>query len=251
MGNIGGAGGAVPDPIVPADGTQNITGRLSVRASGGPTRSLQLGDVASANGTNTTAVGDNSTADDLNDTAVGNFCSATGSSSTGLGKTAAAPGLGGVAAGVFTVASGPGSTAVATAALGGGVGASAFGNGSCVPVDDGTGLGSLTVVLAPGGLASGNGATVLAGHTNSIADGTDSITTAPQRKTVGRVGGTPSQIIELQVSGGSSSFGAAPPATQPSAIADVPTGGSATAAANATAINAILAALRGEGSIAP
>lgn len=38
--------------------------------------------------------------------------------------------------------------------------------------------------------------------------------------------------------------------TQASAIADVDTAGSATAAANATAINAILAALRGAGIIA-
>lgn len=38
--------------------------------------------------------------------------------------------------------------------------------------------------------------------------------------------------------------------TQAAAISDVPTAGSATAAANATAINAILAALRGAGIIA-
>ena len=38
--------------------------------------------------------------------------------------------------------------------------------------------------------------------------------------------------------------------TQAAAITDVPTAGSATAAANATAINAILAALRGAGVIA-
>lgn len=38
--------------------------------------------------------------------------------------------------------------------------------------------------------------------------------------------------------------------TQASAIADVATGGSATAAANATAINSILAALRGVGIVA-
>lgn len=38
--------------------------------------------------------------------------------------------------------------------------------------------------------------------------------------------------------------------TQASAIADVATAGSATAAANATAINSILAALRGVGIIA-
>lgn len=37
---------------------------------------------------------------------------------------------------------------------------------------------------------------------------------------------------------------------QAAAITDVPTGGSATAAANATAINAILASLRGAGIIA-
>ena len=37
---------------------------------------------------------------------------------------------------------------------------------------------------------------------------------------------------------------------QPAAIADVPTAGSATAAANATAINSILAAPRGAGLIA-
>ena len=38
--------------------------------------------------------------------------------------------------------------------------------------------------------------------------------------------------------------------TQASAITNVPTAGSATAAANATAINSILAALRGVGTIA-
>lgn len=37
---------------------------------------------------------------------------------------------------------------------------------------------------------------------------------------------------------------------QANAIADVPTAGSATAAANATAVNSILAALRGAGIIA-
>ena len=37
--------------------------------------------------------------------------------------------------------------------------------------------------------------------------------------------------------------------TQPAAIADVPTAGSATAAANATAINSVLAALRNAGII--
>lgn len=45
-------------------------------------------------------------------------------------------------------------------------------------------------------------------------------------------------------------WGTTPPASQPSAIADVPTAGSATAADNASAINSILAALRGYGVIA-
>lgn len=48
---------------------------------------------------------------------------------------------------------------------------------------------------------------------------------------------------------GQASAGAAP--AQAAAIADVATGGGATAAANATAINSILAALRGVGIIAP
>lgn len=45
-------------------------------------------------------------------------------------------------------------------------------------------------------------------------------------------------------------FGVTPPITQPGAIADVLTGGSATAAANAIAINSILAVLRTKGTIA-
>ena len=49
---------------------------------------------------------------------------------------------------------------------------------------------------------------------------------------------------------GFAAWDATPPATQPAAIADVPTSGSATAADNATAINSILAALRGCGLIA-
>lgn len=56
-------------------------------------------------------------------------------------------------------------------------------------------------------------------------------------------------IATLSTSGGIGAFGSTPPVSQPAAISDVPTGGSATAAANATAINAILAALRGAGTI--
>lgn len=55
--------------------------------------------------------------------------------------------------------------------------------------------------------------------------------------------------VELST-GGIGEFGSSAPATQPAAIADVPTGGSADAAANATAINAILAVLRARGTIA-
>jgi len=55
---------------------------------------------------------------------------------------------------------------------------------------------------------------------------------------------------KLEASGGIGEFGAAPPSSQPVAIADVPTGGSATAAANATAVNSILAVLRARGTIA-
>lgn len=53
-----------------------------------------------------------------------------------------------------------------------------------------------------------------------------------------------------QVTRGMSEFGATPPASQPGAIPDVPTGQSADAAANADAINAILAVLRARGTIA-
>lgn len=55
---------------------------------------------------------------------------------------------------------------------------------------------------------------------------------------------------ELAVGEGVGEFGATPPVSQPTAIADVPTEGSATAAANATAINSILAVLRARGTIA-
>lgn len=55
---------------------------------------------------------------------------------------------------------------------------------------------------------------------------------------------------KVEVVDGIGEFGATAPVSQPIAIADVPTGGGATAAANATAINAILTALRARGTIA-
>ena len=54
----------------------------------------------------------------------------------------------------------------------------------------------------------------------------------------------------VTVADGIGEFGATPPVSQPAAITNVPTGGSADAAANATAINSILAVLRARGTIA-
>ncbi len=185
---------------------------------------------------------------------------------TAAGASAIAGGLFGLAAG-HAANSGTGADNTATGALASTVGgasatangkaaqaegtnSSAFGAGANANVDNGLALANTAAVLAAGGIAAGVSARVLATHTNAIALGKGSLTTAAQRTTLGVVGGSASQLQELQVSAGLAEFGATPPSSQPSAISDVPTGGSATAAANATAINAILAVIRTRGTIA-
>lgn len=134
-----------------------------------------------------------------------------------------------------------GSNAVASQAN-----SSATGLNSTASANNAIARGVASTASGIGAIADGVGAT--ASHQDSMALGRSAVSTAINRMTVGTIGGALDK--ELQVGLAIAEFGATPPAAQPLAIADVPTGGAATAAANATAINAILAVLRARGTIA-
>lgn len=243
----------VPDPFTPPDGTWNVIGGISVRASGGAAGSEQFGEGASASLANSTAVGLNSSAGSKS-IALGQGASATVSEGVAVGASSLSSSSSGCAVGFASEATGSAVIAIGHGARGTIGNSVSVGKSADVRAADAVAVGkSATVINAssPGGIAIGRSSAVLATHINAVAIGLESQTTAAQRTTIGRVGGTAAQLQQLQVSAGFAAFGGAPPATQPSAITDVPTGGSATAAANATAINSMLAVLRGAGLIAP
>ena len=80
-------------------------------------------------------------------------------------------------------------------------------------------------------------------HARAITLGARSASTADDVLTLGNID-VPADIKHLQVSGGFSLFGGSPVLLQPSPIADVTTGGGATASSNADALNSILSILR-------
>lgn len=237
----------VPDPIVPADGTQNITGKISVRASGGAAGSEQYGAAANASAVDATAVGDSSSAA-VDGTAVGKSAVAVQNSvsigknattavnlSTAVGEGASAVERG-VAVGQLTSAGGFNSTAVGRAASAVGDQSTALGQGSfaastnalaigrntnasadsaavgtnAVSSVDAVAVGNSANAGVEGGIALGESASALPTHTNAVAIGKNSLTTAAQRTTLGKVGGTASEIQDLQISGGFGANGTTP-----------------------------------------
>jgi len=81
-------------------------------------------------------------------------------------------------------------------------------------------------------------------HSKGVAIGPNAQSTAANRCTIGTISGT--SDLELQVGLGFAAWGATPPASQPTKIAD-PTGGTTTDAEARTAINAIIDVLEGAG----
>jgi len=104
------------------------------------------------------------------------------------------------------------------------------------------GYGSAANNAGTGGI--GIGYNVVVGHNNAACIGTDSVTTAANRLTVGTISGT--QDMELQVGLGFSAFGVTPPGSQPTKVSD-PTGGVTQDSEARTAINAIIDVLEGAG----
>ncbi len=283
--------GDPPDPFTPTDGTWNVVGKISVKASGGAAGSEQYGDGASAGGTDSTAVGKDASAAGFEATALGKSASGSGNFSTALGKSAsasqsfstavgrsalaaanrgtavgdraAALGANGTSVGADSDAGfdsvavgrnaqavlGGDSTAVGNSSFVGGAGGVALGDTARAELVDGVALGKLADVNEAGGIALGRTANVAVTHTNAVVIGKESQSTAAQRTTLGRVGGTAAQLQELQVSDGFAAFGATPPASQPAAIVDA-SGGATVDAEARTAINALLAVMRTNGLIA-
>ncbi|KKM13772.1 hypothetical protein LCGC14_1712820 [marine sediment metagenome] len=165
---VGGAidSSGMPDPYTPTDGTMNIVGKISVRASGGAANSEQYGASSLASGVNATAVAGVVTGDDSS--AVGNSALITGDKSSGIGADAN------------------------------------------ISVDEASFVGRLVNIAANGGSVLGAGGKVLAGHINAVAIAFASESTATQRTTIGRVGGTAAQLQDLQVSGGFGANGTVP-----------------------------------------
>lgn len=212
--------GEVPDPFTPTDGTWNVVGNLSVRASGGATGSEQFGGGASATGTDSTAMGISSSASQPCSLAAGDSASASGHSSTAVGRDTDSSG---------------------GSAFSGGNGATAVGNNSVA-------LGSFASSGQADSISIGNSSQVQGGHTRAMAFGANAMSSAANRATFGSVG-TPFELEvtdNLLVASGVGVWGVTPPGAQPSKIND-PSGGATVDAESRTAINAILDVLEGAG----
>lgn len=89
LGNPGASGGGgTDDPLTPTDGTQNIVGKLSVRASGGAAGSEQFGEAATATGTDAVALGETAAASATGAIAIGSDATAAGTGSIVIGDGA-------------------------------------------------------------------------------------------------------------------------------------------------------------------
>jgi hypothetical protein len=139
-----------------------------------------------------------------------------------------------IAAGLNATAGGQGARAGATNATC--YGQSSAANPFAGDGTDGTAFGQNSGVEETGGCAFGQNSFVPTGHVNAGAIGRDSISTASQRFTLGRVGGTAQQIQELQISGGFAANGAVPQ-TAPSVTGS--RGGNAALASLLTVLDAI------------
>ncbi len=281
------SGGIFTDPYTPSTGTFQVNGNFSVPGVGAS--SEQFGAGASASAAFGTAVGASSSAG-ASATAVGAGASTglrgssfgrlavTGADSVAAGEQADATGpfsvvVGGsfaqaLGSGTVAVGAGARATAIDDTAIGGsarstGMRGVSVGSGCIVAGDssvgvgrggdvrnrNSVGVGASVLIQADFGVAVGSNSRVLSSHTSGVAIGTNSRTTAASRATIGTIAS--GNDLELQIGKGFAEFGATPPAIQPSAIPNVPTGGGATAAANATAINSMLAVVRARGTIAP
>lgn len=256
-----------------ATGVRSLAGGFNASAT--QEGSIALGDTASATGTfGSMALGDGAGASNLQAVSVGPSCFALGSQSTSLGASAnvSASAATGTALGRAAAVTGPRGTAVGEQSDATDDGASfgqlaqatgkrstAIGAGTGATKDDTISLGKgAQATGAVGCIVIGSGAASTSVHANAVALGFESLTTAAQRVTLGRVGGTSAQLQQLQVSDGFAAFGVAPPGSQPAAIADVAGAADATYSANEVTLindlrdqlNSALAALRGAGLIA-
>lgn len=189
----------IPDPYTPPDGTWNVVGLISTRASGGAAGSEQLGEGASATGTRSTAVGANAAATNIDAAAFGENADASsnggvavgadavalGTQSTAVGKSASAQGSTDVALGGFASATGGFGVAVGNSATATQNGAVSVGQGA-----DATGVD-----------AQAMGQDSLASHSESMALGVEAQSTAQGRATFGRVAGSTTQRKDVEASG--------------------------------------------------
>lgn len=213
---------------------------LGASASATGLGSSAIGKSATSADDRSTAVGWATVATGSNSTALSGSASATGDLTTALGALAAAAGDEGVAVGVsattgissklrntaigtFSTAAGTDAVAVGRSTGASAASTTALGAGATASADDATAVGALSIAgsaactsvgkstaTADGGTALGKSAQVFGTHTNSVAIGRDSRSTAAQCTTLGRVGGTAAQIQDLQVSGGFGANGTAP-----------------------------------------
>lgn len=204
-------------------GDHTFLGDLS--SPGSSVGSEKFGAGAAVSGADSSTFGYNSAAV-ANATANGAWARATANDSYAAGRDANVAGANsiGIGSGV-RVRTGSGNSVVV-----GSNGDAAFNKPDCC------GLGFGVNLDESGGVGLGYTAHVQIGHTNAVAIAKDSQTTAAQRTTIGRVGGTAAQLQELQVSAGFAAFGVTPPASRPSVTGS--RGGNAALASLLTAIDA-------------
>jgi hypothetical protein len=152
----------------------------------------------------------------------GEDCIAIGSLCSIFGSTLGAIAIGGD----ITITSGNGESVVVGDAAGGGFRstvlgalATAVGSGTAIGRNASAGGNASTALgfgaSAGGALAIALGLNSSASHSYSIAIGRNSLSTAANRATIGKVGGSATEVVDLQVSRGFGAFGAAPPTTKP------------------------------------
>ena len=220
-----------------------LTNSATLTAAGAGGGSLRIGSNTQAAGINALAIG-------INASAQGNYATVLGRGATANWNNSTAIGWGAVVSGQLTTVVGH------SASASGGNDGSAFGYNATVG-NQATAFGSRTSVTgvgsvgigisaavhssALGGMALGAGADVLTGHSQAIALGRLTQSTAANRCTIGTLGAGGNDM-ELQIGLGFAAWGATPPGTQPTKISDPIDLTSAI-----TAISAVIDVLEGAG----
>lgn len=153
-----------------------------------------------------------------------------------------------VAIGYLAEAGGLESVVVGARATAEADGTIAIGGRTYAELENSIAIGTAAQSSGTEAIAIGSSSLVL--HAGAVVIGHNALSTSANRVTLGKVGGSASEIKQLQVSAGFAAFGGAPPASQPAHVPD-PSGQTTDLDVEArSAINSILAALEGAGIIA-